>query len=284
MIIIAVDIILRLLVVEKAAATIEHARSDEERGDRIQHDDSEKIRTRTKMEYQERIVEIHPVTVKAGWETKIPVMFRMLSSRRLCVALLASLTIGTIFAGFETVLPLQTHQAFGWNCEGGGLIFLPLTLPSFLGPLVGRICDRYGPKWPMTAGFLFLCPVLTLLRYTTGDTLVHKILLISLLTLASCCLTLTLNPVMAEVAYVVNAQAKENPQVYGDIGGKGYAQAYGMFSTSYCLGNTIGPIFAGTIKNAAGWSTMGWSFGLISALTAIPVMLWSGSPAKKSQH
>lgn len=136
----------------------------------------------------------------------------------------------------------------------------------------------------MTADFLFLCPILTLLRFTQDDTLDQKIILCVLLTLASCCLTLTLNPVMAEVAYVMNAKAKENPQVYGGAGGKNYAQAYGMFSTCYCLGNTIGPLCAGPIKNAFGWSTMCWSFGLFGGLTAIPVALWSGSPTRKLRN
>ena len=133
----------------------------------------------------------------------------------------------------------------------------------------------------MTAGFLFLCPVLTLLRYTQDNTVDQKVILCVLLTLALCCLTLTLNPVMAEIEYVVNAKAKENPLVYGGAGGKIYAQAYGVFSTSYSLGNTIGPIIAGSIKNTAGWSTMSWLLGLIAGLTAIPVALWSGSPTRK---
>lgn len=279
--IIGVDIVLRLLVVEKAAATIGLVQSEEDRGDQIQQDDPEKKRTRPTVDVQELDVENHPVTAKAGRGTRIPAIFRLLSCRRLYVALLASLTIGTIFAGFETVLPLHTHEAFGWNSEGAGFIFLPLTLPSFLGPLVGWLCDRYGPKWPMTAGFLFLCPVLTLLRYTQDNTLNQKVILCSLLALASCCLTLTLNPVMAEIAYVVNAKAKKDPQVYGGAGGKIYAQAYGVFSTSYSLGNTIGPIIVGSIKNTAGWSTMSWSLGLIAGLTAVPVALWSGGPTGK---
>ena len=279
--IIGVDIILRLLVVEKAATTIEQAQADKDRGDQIQQDDPEKVRTRPTVNDRERDVENQSVTVEVGCRTKIPAIIRLLSSRRICVAMLASLTIGTIFAGFQTVLPLQTHEAFGWSSLGAGLIFLPLTLPSFLGPLVGWLCDRYGPKWPMTAGFLFLCPVLTLLRFTQDNTLEQKIILCVLLTLAACCFTLTLNPVMAEIAYVVHAKRRENPQVYGGAGGKSYAQAYGLFNTAYSLGNTIGPICAGLIKNAVGWSTMSWVLGLIGGLTALPVGIWSGSPTGK---
>ena len=54
----------------------------------------------------------------------------------------------------------------------------------------------------------------------------------------------------AEVAYVVAAKAKTNPQAYGGAG-RAYAQAFGLFNTAYSLGNTIGPVCAGLIKDAA---------------------------------
>lgn len=84
---------------------------------------------------------------------------------------------------------------------------------------------------------------------------------------------------MAEVGYVINAKAKEKPQVYEGVDCRSFAQACDLFNTSYSLGNTIRPICAGLIKNAADWSTMSWSLGLIGGLTAVPVALWSGRPA-----
>lgn len=68
----------------------------------------------------------------------------LLLSQRLLVALWASAVVGALFAGLETVLPLQTKAAFGWGSIGGGLIFLPLTIPAFFGPFVGWMCDKYG--------------------------------------------------------------------------------------------------------------------------------------------
>lgn len=211
------------------------------------------------VEQKEPDDQVEPVNAGAGRRTELPAVLRLLSSRRLCVALWASFAIGTIFAGLQTVLPIHTQEAFGWNSEGAGLIFLPLTLPSFLGPLVGWVCDRFGPRWPMTVGFLSLCPILTLLRYVIYDSLDQKVLLCALLTLAACCFTATLDPVMAEVAYVVTAKARKNPEAYNGAGNKAYAQAFGLLNTAYSLGNTLGPIIAGLIKDTAGWSTMGYS-------------------------
>lgn len=197
---------------------------------------------------------------------------------RLCVALWASFAIGTIFAGLQTVLPIRTQETSGWDSEGAGLVFLPLTLPSFLGSLVGWVCHRFGPRWPMTVGFLCLCPFLTLLRYVNYDSLDQKVLFCALLTLPACCLTVNLDPVMAEVAYVVTVKARKDPEAYHGAGNKAYAQTFDLFNTEYSLGNTLGPIIAGLVKDAAGWSTMGWVLGLLGGLTAFPVFLCSGKP------
>ena len=281
--IISIDVALRLLVVEKAAAMVWLEVAEEPNQEAQQHD-LEHNKGGEAVEDGDCSVETRPVTVKAGWSLHLPIIVRLLSSRRLCVALWASFAVGSIFAGLETVLPLQTHEAFGWNSSGAGLIFLPLTLPSFLGPLVGYLCDKYGPRWLMTAGFLFLCPILTLLRYVKSDSLGQKVLLCALLTLAACCLTLTLGPVMAEIAYVVAARAKKNPDASTGDRNQVYAQAFGLFNTAYSPGNTIGPVCGGLIKDAAGWATMSWVLGLFGAMTAIPVALWSGPPKVNNVH
>ncbi|KAL8717508.1 MAG: hypothetical protein Q9225_005251 [Loekoesia sp. 1 TL-2023] len=282
--IIGVDIVLRLLLIERVTAITWLEKAEDEPHKEKQQSDLEHNTRGQVVEQKESDVQVQPVNAGAGRRTKLPTVLRLLLSRRLCVALWASFAIGTIFAGLETVLPIHTQEAFGWNSEGAGLIFLPLTLPSFLGPLVGWICDRFGPRWPMAVGFLCLCPILTLLRCVNYNSLDQKVLLCALLTLAACCFTVTLDPVMAEVAYVVTAKARKNPEAYNGAGNKAYAQAFGLFNTAYSLGNTLGPIIAGLIKDAAGWSTMGWVLGLLGGLTAVPVVLWSGKPTRENQQ
>ena len=155
---------LRLLLIEKLTAMTWLEKPEDEPHKEKQQSDLEHNTRGQVVEQKEFDVHIRPINARAGRRMKLPAVLRLLSSRRLCVALWPSFAIGTIFAGLETVLPIHTQETFGWDSEGAGLIFLPLTLPSFLGPLVGRICDRFGSRWPMTAGFLCLCPILTLLR------------------------------------------------------------------------------------------------------------------------
>lgn len=206
---------------------------------------------------------------------RLPAVLTLLSSRRLLSALWATLVEGAIFSGLETVLPLQTKAAFGWDSEGGGLIFLPLTLTAFLGPAVGWLCDKYGPRWLTFVGFLLLCPFLTLLRLVDHNTIDQKVLLCALLTLVGCCFTLTLDPLMAEIAYTVEQEAKNDPETYGSAG-KAYAQAFALFNMAFSVGNTVGPLCAGLVRDAAGWGTMSWTLGLLGGVTAIPTGLWCG--------
>lgn len=213
--------------------------------------------------------------LKPRRRVRLPAVLTLLSSRRLMSSLWATLVEGAIFSGLETVLPLQTQTVFGWSSQGGGLIFLPLTLPAFLGPVVGWFCDKYGPRWPTVVGFLLLCPFLTLLRLVDHNTLRQKVLLCALLTLVGCCFTMTLDPLMAEVAYVVEQKAKDDPETYGSAN-QAYAQAFALFSMAFSVGNTVGPLIAGLVRDAAGWGTMSWALGLLGGVTAISTGLWCG--------
>ena len=89
---------------------------------------------------------------------------------------------------------------------------------------------------------------------------------------------------MAEVAYIVSAKDWKNPEAYKGTGNKAYAQAFGLFDTAYGLGNALSPIMAGSIKDAAAWSTMGWVLGLLGGLTAVPVLLSPGKPTQESKQ
>lgn len=204
-----------------------------------------------------------------------PILLGLLSSGRLLSALWGSFVVGAIFSGLEAALPLQTQATFGWNSIGGGLIFLPITIPTFFGPLVGWFCDRYGPRLPTCGGFLLLCPSLALLGFVNRNTWGQKVLLCALLTLIGSCFTLTLDPLIAEIAYVVEYKAESDAERYGSTV-KAYAQAFALFNMAYSVGNTVGPLWAGVAREAAGWGTMSWTLGLLAGVSAISSGLWCG--------
>lgn len=180
----------------------------------------------------------------------------------------------TLTASFDAVLPVYVHKIFGWDSIGSGLIFLPIALPCLFGPIAGWIADRYGSRWPATVAFLLACPWYVCLRFVTYNSLSQKVLLCAILCGAGACLNLALAPVMAEIAYVIESMEEKSPGIFGSSGA--YAQDYGLSCLSFAGGGVVGSIWAGMVNDKAGWGTMTWSLGLLSAVTAVPVVFFLG--------
>jgi MFS family permease len=206
--------------------------------------------------------------------SKWPPVFTLLKSRRLDAALWGCIVQGSLMTAFDSVIPLYVQQIFHWNSVGAGLVFLALIIPSFAAPAVGWVSDRYGPRWLTVAGFVIALPFWVLLRLVTYNTLGQKVLLCALMALIGISLTLVMPPLMAEITYIVEAKEKKNPGAFGPTGA--YAQAYGLFITAFAAGTLIGPIWAGYIRDAAGWGTMTWTLGLLSITGAVPCLIWTG--------
>lgn len=64
---------------------------------------------------------------------------------------------------------------------------------------------------------------------------------------------------------------------------------YALFTTAYAGGMLVGPLWAGLVETSAGWTTMCWSLGLLSAVSAIPAglltggLLWKRGPNAQSR-
>jgi MFS family permease len=303
---VALDIILRLILVEKKIArqwdvdeaADSEAISDAERQDDAENAAEEKARNNLSetqgqimaagqgssepekghrdKKYPEdlRTPEPLPKAVPHHQASKWPPIFTLMKSRRLLTALWAIVVQGSQMTAFDSVLPLFTQQTFHWNSVGAGLIFLTLMVPGFAAPLVGWASDKYGPRWLAVAGFIFAIPFWILLRLVTYDSIGQKVLLCALLTLTGVSLTLVMPPLMAEVTYVVEAKEKQRPGCFGTTGA--YAQAYGLFIAAFAAGTLIGPIWSGYVKDAAGWGTMAWSLGIFSLAAAVPCLFWTG--------
>ncbi|TKA76737.1 hypothetical protein B0A49_02707 [Cryomyces minteri] len=295
---IGVDVVLRLLLVEKKVArrwlkepgevdgeTVVGARAGEQTGNEAAglEDDSARSSPVDKAPKESEPASIEPqppaspsppTTLKRRIVANLPPIITLLASRRLLAALWGCLVQASLLTSFDSVLPLFVRATFGWTSTGAGLIFLPIVLPSFLGPLVGWLSDRYGPRWLATAGFVFSAPFLVLLRLVRHDSLGQKALLCALLFLVGVGLDLVMAPLMAEITYVVEAKEKKRPGLFGPAGA--YAQAYGLFNVAFAGGCLVGPLWAGMVNERAGWGTMAWSLALLSLVSAVPTVIWTG--------
>ncbi|QDS71230.1 hypothetical protein FKW77_010444 [Venturia effusa] len=217
---------------------------------------------------------------------KLPAVVTLLKSRRLLCALWGTVVISTLMTQFDSVLPLFVKETFGWGSLGAGLVFIPLIIPSFISPIIGWAIDKYGGRYFCVAGFIGFVPFEILLRLVNHNSIRQKVLLCALLVGIGFSLDLAMPPIMVEISSVVEQKEKTNPGLFGKTGA--YAQAYGLFNFAWAVGCLIGPIWAGYVKESAGWGTMSWSLALLALVTSVPAGIWTGgsifSKGKKSKE
>lgn len=80
-------------------------------------------------------------------------------------------------------------------------------------------------------------------------------------------LTFANTPLLAEMTYAIEAKEHRRPGIWGEKGV--YGIAYGLWTTAFALGGTLGSIMAGYINAGPGWETLTWVLGLWSALGAV---------------
>ncbi|KAF2115128.1 MFS transporter-like protein [Lophiotrema nucula] len=216
---------------------------------------------------------------------KLPPVLSLLYSRRLLAALFASLIQAALLTSFDSVLTIRAANIFGWRSTGAALLFLPLVIPSFLAPLFGLIADRVGGRYPASLGFLLGCPPFVCLRFIDENTIKDKVTACALLALIGLFLSLTFPPIMAEISGIVEAKEKQmlatGRQGYGKAGAT--AQAYALFNMAFAGGCMVGPLLAGFIAQEHGWSIMSWVLGLLCGFTAIPTFFYLGGFILKKQ-
>lgn len=230
---------------------------------------------------EEILPESTPGFIKRFASRLPPVVF-LLTSRRLLSAIFACLVQSITLTGFDTILPLYVRDTFNWTSIGAGLIFLPIVVVSLIGPVFGRLSDKHGPRWYATVGYTLACPFLILLRLVNENTIGDKILLCALLALIGVCLTIMVTPMMAEITYAVTDKAARRPPGYFGPNGA-YAQAYALFNVAWAGGCLIGPLLAGLVTAAHGWGVATLILGIISLVTAIPVVIYCGGSIFKKR-
>ncbi|KAL8771056.1 MAG: hypothetical protein Q9209_003475 [Squamulea sp. 1 TL-2023] len=175
-------------------------------------------------------------------QSRMPTILVLLGIPRLLAAIYGIFVNVAILAAFDGVLPLYVKKIFGWNSLEAGLIFLCLAIPALSGPLVGRFCDKVGPRWIAVTG----------------------------------CFTLILivSPVAADLSAVVEEKERTDPSAFGP--GGAYAQAFALFNCSMAAATLFGPVIAGTIVERHGWGAMTAAMGAFAFSGAVPAFFYTG--------
>lgn len=177
------------------------------------------------------------------------------------------------------MLPLFVKDTFHWTSTAAGVIFICIMVPGFGAPLIGMLADRYGARWPSLAGIVASVPLLICLRFVTENTIQHKVLLCALLVLMGTTLTLCNTPLMAEITYAIEEKEARRPGIWGEKGV--YGIGYGLFTTAYALGGTVGSLLSGYVNAGPGWGTMTWALAVWMACGIPVVALWVGGKRSK---
>ena len=142
-------------------------------------------------------------------------------------------------------------------------------IPCFLGPLIGILGDRYGPKWLATGGFFLAVPFLVCLMLVTENSMGHKIMLCGLLVGVGTAIAFVFGPLMAEITWSVTGDGADAET----LSTAPFAQAYGLYNVAFSGGIMVGPLIGGLIRDSAGWTTVCWVLGLIAGVTALTQFL-----------
>ena len=206
---------------------------------------------------------------------QFPPALRLLLSFRMLVGLTGGLLQSCLNVAFDSTLPLVVNALFGWQQTGQGLIFITILLPSLLQPIFGAITDRYqqGRRLLAAGGCLLATPAYVLLRFVTQDTLGQKTLLCALLVVIGLAMAIAMPAIIAEIGATVADAEKNDPRA---LKRSVIATGWSLVNAAYAAGCLIGPLFAGLIRNAAGWQTTTWCLGLLSAVTGVFLLLCLG--------
>ena len=198
---VAIDIFLRLVMVEKKTLAALH-RSDGETqpeygtiepcSGEFSHEqripESTTISAVNTVAHEEEgplVSNLMSTTVMDQSAHKNPLL-TLLTSARILTDLYGAFVTVFVLVGFDSAIPIFVKREFGWTSTGAGLIFLFITTPILLGPFAGRLSDRYPSALLTALWFLLSAGFIVLLNLVTYDRLgsvAPPILLCSLLTL-----------------------------------------------------------------------------------------------------
>jgi MFS family permease len=278
----AIDFLMRLVLIEKKIAAkygLKDTAEGEEAGDEEANanEDSPLFANGAENLDQWKFPKDQP-----EWIKKLPLLY-CLKNPRLLVAQLITFTNGILLGNFDSTIPNEAQDLFGFDSLKAGLLFTPLVLPYLVfGPPAGRFVDKKGPKLAASIGFGFLALPLILLRipHEGGTAEIAKFCVC----LAMCGLGLALisAPSLVEASAVVEQYYKANPNFFAGEGP--YAQLYAIHSIFFCAGLTLGPLISGSLRDAIGFGNMNAVVaGICAVMSVLCYVFLSGASLNSSE-
>jgi hypothetical protein len=89
------------------------------------------------------------------------------------------------------------------------------------------------------------------------------------------CIDLSKPALIVEMQRVLDDMEAANPEIFGDKGA--VAQAFSLENMAHFGGLALGPMVGGIVEFRYGWKVMTLALGVLSAVTALPMLFLSGA-------
>ena len=119
-------------------------------------------------------------TPKNSLRRCLPTSLILLTSRPIATAVYGCIVNAILVTSFDATLPIFVSRTFSWNAERAGAILLALTVVPLLGFIPGALADRYGPSKVALTGFA-LATLCTLLMSLVRTDEVFQIVMLTIL-------------------------------------------------------------------------------------------------------
>ncbi|KAJ6110737.1 hypothetical protein N7486_002972 [Penicillium sp. IBT 16267x] len=207
-------------------------------------------------------------------------LVKLLQQSRILISLWAVIVSALVMSALDATLAVFVQDIFRSNVLGSGLIFIPVAFAALLQPLFVYLCEQFGCRIIAFIAFALLSPALICLRFVEQDTIFDKSILCIILLGTGICVNLAEPALLLEIQRVLHDIEVEDPSVFGD--NSAVSQAFDLQLMARFGGFVLGPIEGGFISYYYGWDVMTVGLGVLSLLTAVP-MLWLSSAAQSAQ-
>lgn len=279
---IAVDFVMRLMMIEKKVAAkyldIEPPNSDPRDGEDGFNETSPLLSESPPSSSRYCLPEPQSRITKA-----FPILL-VLRDPGLLTAFFLGFMQALLLGAFDATIPLVASSLYGFDSLKAGLLFFPLGGADFLlGPVFGWCVDRWGTRLFSIIGFGYLIPSHILLRlpelFASRLDMGHQIALYtSLLALNGIGLAIINSTSIVESGNIVERYWKANSKLFKDQ--TPYGQLYGINSMIWSGGLTVGPLIAGSLRESIGYGNMNAAMaGLCGFTTLLAIIFIRGSRA-----
>lgn len=178
-----------------------------------------------------------------------------------------------LLASFDAALPIFVERKFNWDSTGAGLIFLTITFPIFLAPIAGRLSDVWPSRW-LTASYFIVSAIFTILLVLIQRNSTDQIVgLCILLTLYGIARVFGSSPLGADLSRAVTDMEEKTPGIFGKTGASG--QVFSLYTSASAAGVLAGPAWTSFAFGERGWIFFVSSLGILTATVAIPAVLFT---------